>query len=95
MTTDSQEGFWKRLNFWKLAISKLGCMCILAACASITSTLNGVEWSEFTGTQKFMAWVALTTSVVTVIVAFLSDTMQKLTDRAEEEKKLKDSAPVT
>lgn len=90
-TLASRGNLWERFGFWKLAIAKLTCMCLLAACASWSATLNGVEWSSFTGTQKFQAWVACTTAVVTTIVAFLSDTMQKLTVKAEEEKKTEES----
>lgn len=91
--TGSQGGTWQRLMFWKLAIAKLVCLCLLAAGASITATLNGVEWSDFTGTQKFLALVSLVTAVVSTVLAFLSETMAKLTAKAEEEKQIEDAKP--
>lgn len=83
----SQGGPWDRLVFWKLAISKLICLSVLAAGGSIVATLNGVEWSSFTPTQKFTAVVAVLMAMTSTVLAFLSDTMQKLTVKADEEKK--------
>lgn len=83
----SQGTAWQRLLFWKLAISKLLCLCLLAAVGSITATLNGTDWSEFTGTQKFLAIAALIGSVTSTVLAFLSETMAKLTEQAEAERK--------
>lgn len=87
----SQGSPWEKIVFWKLAISKLICLSILAAGGSIVATLNGVSWSEFTGTQQFTAVVAVLMAVTSTVLAFLSDTMQKLTAKAEVEKKNEES----
>ncbi len=87
----SQGSPWDRLMFWKLAISKLICLSIMAAGGSIVATLNGVEWNTFTGTQKFTAVVAVVMAVTSTVLAFLSDTMQKLSVKAESEKKAEEA----
>lgn len=73
--------------FWKLAVAKLFSLCVMAAVSSITATLNGVEWGEFTPTQKFLAIAALVSAVMSNVLAFLSDTMSKLSNEAEQERK--------
>lgn len=83
----SQGTTWEKLMFWKLAIAKVGIKAYVALFASVAATLNGVEWSEFTGTQKFMAIGAAGVAVAAVIDAFLSDTMAKMQGKAEAEKK--------
>ncbi len=84
---DSQGDVLQRLNFWKLAIAKLFVLCVLASVASIQASLNGiVAISEMTGTQLFLASVAWVGAVGAVVLAFLSDTMQKLSTKAEKEK---------
>lgn len=83
----SQGNAWDRLVFWKLAIAKLICLCIMAGGGSLVATLNGVEWGTFTTTQKFTAITAALMAVTSTVLAFLSDTMQKLTQKAEQEKK--------
>lgn len=89
----SQGTVMQRLSFWKLAIAKCGCLCVLAACASITASLNGVTISEMSGTQITLAVVALISSVVGVILAFLSETMSKLSEKAEAERKAEVANP--
>jgi uncharacterized membrane protein YhhN len=84
----SQGDILDRLNFWKLAFAKCLCLCLLAAVASIQASVNGIiALSDMTGTQIFGAVVALVGAVGAVILAFLSDTIQKLSAKADEEKK--------
>lgn len=87
----SQGNALDRIIFWKLAIAKCACLCVMAAGGSIVATLNGVEWSSFTGTQKFTALVAVAMAVTSTVLAFLSETMSKLSAKAEQEKKVEES----
>lgn len=87
----SQGNIMERLSFWKLAFAKCACLSIMAAGGSIVATLNGVEWSSFTGTQKFTAIVAVVMAVTSTVLAFLSETMSKLSAKAEQEKKVEES----
>lgn len=83
----SQGTAWQRLVFWKMGIAKLVCLCLMAGVSSITATLNGVEWGSFTSTQKFLAIAALVSAVTSNVLAFLSETMSKLSAQAEAERK--------
>lgn len=85
----SQGTPWEKLMFWKLAIAKVGIKCYVALFASVAATLNGVEWAQFTSTQKVLAIGAAGVAVAAVLDAFLSDTMAKLQGKAEAEKKEK------
>lgn len=87
----SQGGPIDRLVFWKLAIAKLLCLSVLAAGGSIVATLNGVAWSEFTGTQQFTAVVAVLMAITSTVLAFLSETMANLNAKADEEKKIEEA----
>ena len=71
--------------FWKMAIIKCSGKALMALLLSIVGTLNGVEWSEFTPTQHFIAIVVALGAMWTVVDAFLSDTMTKLQDEREEQ----------
>lgn len=67
-----------RLVYWKLAITKCVGKALNALLISIMATLNGVEWSSFTGTQKFIAVACALGAMWSVIDAFLNDTMAGL-----------------
>ncbi len=86
----SQGGAWDKLVFWKLAIAKVGLKCYVALFGSVAATLNGVQWNEFTSTQKILAIGAAGVAVSAVIDAFLSDTMAKLQGKADDEKEQKE-----
>lgn len=72
------KNFAQGLIYWKLAILKVSGKALVALFASIVATLNGVEWTNFTGTQKFIAIGCGLTAMWTVIDAFLNDTMASL-----------------
>lgn len=92
----SQGSFMERLDFWKLATAKCGCLSILAACSSIAASLNGiVKFSDLTPVQITLGLVALVSAVVAVILAFLSDTMQTLKAKADAERQAASNKPVT
>ena len=76
--------------FWRMAIIKCSGKSLVALFASIVASLNGVEWSEFTGTQKFIAITCGITAMWTVIDAFLSETMSDLKEEKEETTKTAD-----
>lgn len=82
-TKAPEKGLWESMMYWKLAVIKCLGKAMVALFASIVATLNGVEWSTFTGTQKFIAIVCGITAMWTVVDAFLNETMSNLKDRHE------------
>jgi len=83
----SQGSIVERLLFWKLPMAKCAGKALMALLLSIVATLNGAEWSIFTPTQKFVAIVLALGAMWTVIDAFLNDTMSRLQEKAENERK--------
>ncbi len=87
-TNKSQGSTWEKIVFWKLAIVKCGCLCMLATTASITASLNGIDtFGQMTNVQITLAIVAVVAANASVILAFVSDTMTKLNSQADAEKK--------
>lgn len=72
------------LLYWKLAITKASGKSLMAGVNAMVATLNGVEWSSFTKTQKFVAIATALAAMWLVLDAFLDQTMSRLT---EEDKK--------
>lgn len=64
--------------YWKLAAFKVAGKALLAGVLSVAATLNGADWTQFTGTQKFLAIAAGLGAMWTVIDAFLDTTMSEL-----------------
>jgi hypothetical protein len=69
--------------YWKLAITKVAGKSLIALFSSIVATLNGVSWSDFTGTQQFLAVAAGLAAMWSVIDAFLDNTMSELKKKQE------------
>lgn len=77
----------ERLLFWKLPLAKCAGKSLMALLISIVGTLNGAEWSAFTRTQQFVAFVLALGAMWNVIDAFLNDTMARLSAQAADERK--------
>jgi len=75
----------EHLLYWKLAITKATGKSLMAGANSVVATLNGVEWSTFTGTQKFVAFVTAAGAMWLVMDAFLDSTMQRLSQADKEQ----------
>lgn len=71
------------LIYWKLAITKVVGKSLMALFTSMVATLNGVSWSDFTGTQQFIAIAAAVGAMWSVIDAFLDSTMSELKGKRE------------
>lgn len=70
--------FKRVVLFWKMSIVKCTGKALVAIANSIMATLNGVQWGDFTPTQKF---IAITCGVVagwTVVDAFLSESIANI-----------------
>ena len=81
---------WQRALFWKLAMSKVLLLAGMAAGNSIVTSLSGSNWSDFTTSQKTVAWITASAAAATVIVAFLDSTMHDLKMTQQELKKIAD-----
>lgn len=64
--------------YWKLAVFRVTGKSLMALALSITTTLNGAEWSQFTPTQKFVALVTGLGAMWLVIDAFLDQTINQI-----------------
>lgn len=70
--------FRRAIVYWKMSIIKCTGKALFAVVNSIVATLNGVQWSDFTPTQKFVAIACGIAAGWTVVDAFLSDSMANL-----------------
>ena len=68
----------RMLLYWRLALFKVSGKALVSCVLSVASTLNGADWRDFTGTQKFLAIAAALGAMWTVIDAFLDNTMSDL-----------------
>lgn len=73
------------INFWKLAIVKALGKAFVAGILSVAATLNGAEWDNFTGSQKFVAISVAIGAVWNVLDAFLSETMADLKQKKKDQ----------
>lgn len=64
--------------YWKLATLRVTGKALMALALSITTTLNGAEWSQFTPTQKFVGIVTALGAMWLVIDAFLDQTLTQI-----------------
>lgn len=72
------KSFLTAVSYWKMAILKCACQCILGLGTVLTAALQGAEWSTYSGTQKFLIYVACAGSIATTLNAFCSTTMADL-----------------
>jgi len=64
----------------KLAGGRLAILTIKAVGTATLATLTGVDWSQMTGQQRFMAVLAITVNAATAIEAFFDKTMSRLAE---------------
>jgi len=76
--SESAKKFLTAVSYWKMALLKCACQCVMALGATIAAGLNGVEWHDLSGTQKFVFASSCVVSAVSVINAFCSTTMADL-----------------
>lgn len=74
----------ERIWFWRIAIGKASGKSLAAGANSMIASLNGVNWTEFTTSQKTVAFLTMGVAMWQVMDAFLNSTMKELSD---EEKK--------
>lgn len=74
--------------YWKLAIFRVSGKALIAVALSIAQGLNGVNWYEFTGTQKFVTVTLAVGSGWAIVDAFLDTTMGELRKKAAQEEAL-------
>ena len=70
----------ERIWFWRVAIGKASGKAIAAGLNSMITTLNGVQWSSFTDSQKFVAFATMCIAMWQVMDAFLNTTMKELSE---------------
>lgn len=75
----------KSLIFWKLAIFQVCGKACMALLLSIVGTLNGAQWGDFTGTERFVAVVCGLGAMWVAVDSFLSETMSDLKKKKELE----------
>lgn len=71
--------------YWKLAIFRVSGKTAMAIALSLAQALNGVLWSDFTPTQKFVTVVLALGTGWAIIDAFLDSTMGELKKRPNAE----------
>lgn len=64
--------------YWQLAIFRVSGKALIAIALSIAQGLNGAQWNQFTGTEKFVAIVLALGSGWAIIDAFLDTTMNEI-----------------
>lgn len=77
--------FAKSVWFWRLAVVKCGFKCVAAAFTSLVAVLNGTNFADYTPTQQVVAIAAISASVLSVIDAFLSETISDLKQKKREQ----------
>lgn len=75
-----KESLWEKWMYWKLAIAKCGFRSVRMLVLSLATTLNGSNWENFNGTEKFVALALAVGAMLEVIDAFLSTTMADMKD---------------
>jgi phosphopantetheinyl transferase len=70
----------ERIWFWRVAIGKATGKALAAGLNSMITTLNGVQWTTFTDSQKFVAFATMTIAMWQVMDAFLNTTMKELSE---------------
>ncbi len=66
------------LLYWQLAISRVTGKAVMAVALSLAQGLNGVNWSDFTPTQKFVLVVLAIGTGWSIVDAFMDSTMSDL-----------------
>lgn len=70
--------------YWKLATMKCIGKAMIGFILSIAQALNGLEWSNQTGTQKFIMLSLAVGQAWSVVDAFLDTTMQTLSAKEKQ-----------
>lgn len=66
--------------YWKLAITKCFGKAMVGFILSMAQALNGLEWSNQSGTQQFIMMALAVGSAWSIVDAFLDTTMQRLSE---------------
>lgn len=64
--------------YWRLALFRASGKALMALAMSLVTTLNGAEWSQFTPSQRFVAFVTAAGAMWLVIDAFVDTTLAEL-----------------
>lgn len=70
----------ERMWFWRVAIGKAAGKALAAGLNSMITTLNGVQWTDFNTSQKFVAFATMCIAMWQVMDAFLNTTMKELSE---------------
>lgn len=72
--------FKAAIIYWRLAIFRVSGKAVIAMVLSAAQALNGVEWSTFTATQKFICIALAVGSGWSIIDAFIDQTLSRIQD---------------
>ncbi len=72
------------ISYWRLVFFKASGKAINAAIMSLVATLNGVDWGNFTSTQKFVAVATALGAMWMVIDAYLDQGIAELEGRPQQ-----------
>jgi hypothetical protein len=64
--------------YWKLAITKCGVKCVVAAVGGFLSSVKGLDWAALSGFDRFCLIAGAALTIGTVIDAFLDNTMSQM-----------------
>jgi hypothetical protein len=70
----------ERRWWWRLAAGKCAGKMFAAGANSLITTLNGVAWSSFTGSQQFVAMLTMGVAMWQVMDAFLNNSLKELSE---------------
>jgi len=70
--------FGAAFYYWRMALLRVTGKAIMAGIVSMAATLNGVEWSEFNPTERFVAIATGLGAMWLVVDAFLDQSMSRL-----------------
>ena len=69
---------FRGINVWKMALLKAFLLCVIAGLNTLQTSMNGVEWSALTPTQKLLVYVGVIISLAGSLVAFCDKSMQRV-----------------
>lgn len=68
------------INLWKMALLKAFLLCIINGANTLQTSMNGVEWSDLSPTQKLMVYVGIIIALAGSLVAFCDKSMQRVAE---------------
>lgn len=72
------------INVWKMAWLKAGLVAVITGFTTLQTSLNGITWEAFNGTQKVLLVGGVIVAMASSLVGFLDRTISRIDAEQKE-----------